>query len=117
MDFHTLLLQLLCLVIFTRCSDLDITIDDFEIIDGIRVRKEITVNGGAERENTMQDGKEGDKENNDNEEEEKRDVYEDEVTDEDAPEEDKEITKHLPTTCHGKRCILVIRLYFIVLIN
>ncbi|KAK3702879.1 hypothetical protein QZH41_014147, partial [Actinostola sp. cb2023] len=80
------------------------TSDDFEVIDGIRVRKDSTVKDKVIRQDSVKDSKdnEGDNDGNDDEE----DFYEDEITEDDAPEEDVEITKHLPTKCHVCRLLV-----------
>lgn len=95
------------LVIAAQCTELDVTIDDYEIIDGIRVLKEkIVQNENKDEMNDKKDvkGIEEDEEmrdSNGDDVEEEEEMYEDVLNEDDATEEDDEITRHLPNDCHG----------------
>jgi len=87
--------------------------DEFEIMDGIRVRKDpinIDMNdvgkkGKTEgKRETDEDGNEviEDDQVDDDNDDDDDDDDDDDVSGDDSEEDDLESTKHLPTKCHGK---------------
>jgi len=103
----------LALFLFWNIVCAEVTNDEFEMIDGIRVRKDsinIEMNdldkkGKTERKReTDADGNEiiEDDQDDDDDDDDENDDDDDDSGD-DSEEEDLESTKHLPTKCHGKR--------------
>ncbi|XP_031568210.1 protein canopy 4-like [Actinia tenebrosa] len=82
-------------IVVCRGSELEISDNDYELIDGIMVPKKTRIT----EERRTQDGKDKDDE----------EVYykDDDVTEDDAPEEENEMTTHLPTKCHVCRLLVV----------
>lgn len=72
------------LVVVCKGSELEISDNDYEFIDGIMVPKKAKI--------TEQERKQDRKDTQEDE---------DDVTEDDAPEDESEKTKHLPTKCHG----------------
>jgi hypothetical protein len=77
------------LVFVCECTELEMLEDDYELIDGISVPRK----GKVIRHKGKEKDDKGDTDD---------DNYEDEITEDDAPEEDVELTKDLPAKCHGK---------------
>ena len=79
------------------------TDNEFEMMDGIRVRKDsINVEmNDADKKGPTEGKRETDSDGNEIIEDD-QDDDEDEDDDDDSEDEDLESTKHLPTKCHGK---------------
>ena len=86
----------LAMLLFWSFICAEATDNEFEMLDGIRVRKDsINVE--------MNDvGKKGQTEGKRETDSDGNDIIEDDQDDDDSEDEDLESTKHLPTKCHGK---------------
>ena len=101
----------LALLFFWNIVCVEVTADEFEMMDGIRVRKDsinIEMNDVDKKGKTDLDGNEiieddqdDDDDDDDNDDDEDDDDDDDDSGD-DSEEEDLESTKNLPTKCHGK---------------
>ena len=86
----------------------EVTDDEFEMMDGIKVRKDSIKIGMNDADKKSKKERETDSEENDDvieddqDDDEEDDDDDDDDSDDDDEDEDLESTKHLPTKCHGK---------------
>ena len=102
----------LALLLFWNIICAEVTDDEFEMMDGIKVRKD-SINiemddkdkkGKPERKRqTDSEGNEIIEDDNDNDEDDGHDNEDDDDDEDDSEDEDLESTKHLPTKCHGRQ--------------
>ena len=99
----------LALLLFWNIICAEVTDDEFEMMDGIRVRKDSInietndVDNKGKTEGKRETDSDGNEINEDDQDEDDDDDDDDDEDDEDDSEdEDLESTKHLPTKCHGK---------------
>lgn len=94
------------LLIFWNVIHAEDTDDEFEMMDGIRVRKDSIKNETSDvNRKGKKEGKRGkdSEENDDDQDDDDDDEEDDEDEEEDDSDEDEDLesTKHLPTKCHG----------------
>ena len=86
-----ILLAIIFFTVVSGGSKVEISDNEYEFIDGILVTKKAKITDQGLQQN-RKDATEGNE-----------DVfYQDYVTEDDAPEENREMTNHLPTKCHGR---------------
>ena len=99
----------LVVLLFWNITCAEVTDNEFEMMDGIRVRKDsINVEmNDVDKEGQTAGMQETDSDGNeifedDQDDDEDDDDDDDDDNDDDSEDEDLESTKHLPTKCHGK---------------